>query len=33
MEMQKDPTKLLSSMFGMGQEEKVVKPVRRNKRD
>jgi hypothetical protein len=32
MEMQKDPTKMLSQLFGMG-EEKPTKPARRNKRD
>lgn len=31
MEMQKDPTKLISSMFGVGEQE-VVKPVRKDKR-
>jgi hypothetical protein len=34
MEMQKDPTKMLSSMFGMGgEQEKTIKPVKRGKRD
>ena len=34
MEMQKDPTKLLSNMFGMGEaQEKTIKPVKRGKRD
>jgi ER membrane protein complex subunit 7 len=32
MEMQKDPTKMLSQLFGMGEEE-PAKPARRNKRD
>lgn len=32
MEMQKDPTKMLSQLFGMG-EENPPKPARRNKRD
>ena len=31
MEMQKDPTKLLSTLFGMGQPE-VIQPVRKEKR-
>lgn len=32
MEMQKDPSAMLTNLFGMGEQE-PVKPVRRNKRD
>lgn len=32
MEMQKDPTKMIASLFG-GQQEEPVQPVRRKKRD
>lgn len=32
MELQKDPTKMLSQLFGMGEEE-PAKPARRHKRD
>lgn len=33
MEMQKDPTKMLSHLFGLGEEEEPAKPARRTKRD